>query len=111
MFEVLNLGKTLEEFLNHFIELGHEWLMSRFTLVSFTAQLRERIGLAEHFTQRMADGFLPDRVPLYVGAFHPSHLPCPEVPLHHRAGPQPLHRDRGKTNTGEGLGANKLKIK
>lgn len=65
---------------------------------SFTAELREWIGLAEHLTERMAAGFLPHHVPLHVDAVHSGHFPGAEVPLHHRAGPQPLHRDCGKTH-------------
>lgn len=44
----------------------------------------------------MAARFLPHRVPAYADAFLSSHLPGPTVPLHHRAGPQSLHRNCGK---------------
>lgn len=65
---------------------------------SLTAELWEWTGLTKHLTKRMAAGFLPDHIPPHTDAFHASYLLGPQVPLHHRAGPQSLHRHCGKTS-------------
>ena len=45
----------------------------------------------------MAAGVLSVYPALPAGARHPRQLPGAALPLHHRAGPQPLHRHCGES--------------
>lgn len=59
-------------------------------------EVGEWAGYFEHPAKRMAAGLLRLRPALSAGARHTGPLPGTALPLHHRAGPQPLHRDCGK---------------
>ncbi len=63
--------------------------------VCLSAEVRERAGCFERPPERMAARFSFLVLPVSAGSLHTHHLPGAQVPLHHRAGPEPVHRDRG----------------